>query len=218
MRMYMVLLLGSLLNCNLSTGLPTEKIDSKETEGSGAAVSDMDSNNVFNATSSENLQEKKSDSDNATSISGNDGISNPSDICGSSSHCYVFPENCEENCEVIYSVEKNRSRLFVRELERFGVISLKRSSPLDYTNRVFSCFETTSLCLYGYEDSWGVLHHSLKKNSMVTALSRFNQESQYGWTLDRVAINVDKEDKISFRIDPDREVSGLFEDLFLRSH
>ncbi|UMM42214.1 hypothetical protein L5515_018134 [Caenorhabditis briggsae] len=233
MRLCVLLLLGLLLNCQLSIGLPT--IQSPPSS----------STDVFNSTSSEllqssktepsilpengeeeklrekkGLQENNSDSDNATSGFGNDGILNSSTICGPISKCYVFPENCSFNCEVIYSVEKGRSHLYVRELNVGGVISIKRSSLLGYSKRVFSCFETVSLCFYGSEDSWGVLQYSFKKNSLIKAQpSDIISENTFLWAFEYPVINVGNEDKISFRIDPDRDLaSGSFKDLFLKSH
>ncbi|CAO4385774.1 unnamed protein product [Caenorhabditis nigoni] len=200
MRLCIIPILILLLNCQLSFGAPTiPSPSSSAIPGDGLQEKEK------------GLQETKSDLAK--------GNFNSSNICKTSSQCFVFPENCVENCEIMYSVEKGRSRLFVGELVSGSIISLQKTAPLENSKKVFSCFELMNVCFYGIENRWGTLEYSFKTNSMIYPLSWYTMpENKSFLTFNHVIISVGKKDKIRFRIDQERDASGPFKELFLRSH
>ncbi|PIC20973.1 hypothetical protein B9Z55_025976 [Caenorhabditis nigoni] len=144
-------------------------------------------------------------------------IYDPTAICHSNSTCYVYPENCSLNCNVVYAWKSGESAIYVRRMFTYGVISIKSSLEND-DYRLFSCFEHAGFCAYGSEGFNGVLSYRIRYPIYP---SRWVQlpENKYLITINspHPVVPFGKGRKIEFRLDANRDVGGEFQELFLKS-
>ncbi|PIC21174.1 hypothetical protein B9Z55_026110 [Caenorhabditis nigoni] len=211
---------------------------SNETKASATTNSDSDSNALLSTTSPEHLEstqdsvveeekeqkEKeelhKEQSETLTtpiptppptpSIA---PIYDPTEKCHSQSTCYVYPQNCSLNCEVVFAWKWPEFNVYVNHFSERGVISFRSRIENDsYSNVLFSCFAYSYLCAYGYEQFDGVLEHGFSK--------RIYPSSWRTW------ITINRHDlrfpfgngrKMEFRLDENRDVDGKFKEMFLKS-
>ncbi|CAO4387192.1 unnamed protein product [Caenorhabditis nigoni] len=142
-----------------------------------------------------------------------DPIYDSSEICHSNSTCYVYPENCSLNCDVIYAWKSGESAIYVRRMFTYGAISIKSTIESDkYDYRLFSCFEHAGFCAYGSEGFNGVLSYRIRYPIYPSSWKQWITINS-----PHPVVPFGKGRKIEFRLDADRDVGGEFKELFLKS-
>ncbi|CAO4386885.1 unnamed protein product [Caenorhabditis nigoni] len=136
--------------------------------------------------------------------------------------------DCSSRCQVIYSAETGRYQLYVRKLLFGNTIRLKTSSYVKNSYDILSCFERAAYCLYGWEGD--VLKYDWHIDSAVEARGWDKMDNdKHLWTFHRYhpIVQVGKDQKLQFRIDPERDVvggsfsdvvGGPFQEMFLKSN
>ncbi|CAO4387347.1 unnamed protein product [Caenorhabditis nigoni] len=204
---------------------------SNETKASATTDSDSNSNALFSTTSPEHLestqdsvveeekeQKEKEELHNVQSETLTTPIPtppptpsivpiyDPTEKCHSQSTCYVYPQNCSLNCDVIFAWKWPEFNVYVNHISEHGVISIRSSNVL------FSCFASGGLCAYGSEGSHGFLQHRFRYPIYPSSWKHW--------------ITINGRDlhfpfgngaKMEFRLDENRDVGGDFKELFLKS-
>ncbi|CAP27615.1 Protein CBG07466 [Caenorhabditis briggsae] len=148
-----------------------------------------------------------------------DPIYNSSKICHSQSTCYVYPENCLLNCDVIFAWKSGESKIYVRQMFTYGVISIKSTIESDkYDYRLFSCFEHAGFCAYGSVDGYGRLSYRIREPITPSGGEPMPENSYLmAFNSPHPVVPFGKGRKMEFRLDADRDVGGEFQKLFLKS-
>ncbi|PIC20384.1 hypothetical protein B9Z55_025606 [Caenorhabditis nigoni] len=221
---------------------------SNETTASATTFSDSDSNAVLSTTSSEHFEstqdsiigeEKEQEEEEELHEEQPEALTTPipttpstpiidpiydsSEICHSQSTCYVYPENCSLNCDMIYAWKSGESAIYVRQMFAHGIISVKSSvESNEHDYKLFSCFEHAGFCAYGSVGSHGALEYRMSYHAnrpVPYYCGNLMSQNKCLATFEgsHPVVPFGKGRKMEFRYDVDRGVGGEFKQLFLKS-